>query len=390
LGWAAAGGIVLGWILGERKSYLTWSVRSILVIVLLFILFDWSLIESISSIAAESFPRLLFPNSDLGLYGGQLDKHLERTIYTNTQNFLVLLWWTGALITAAIQKDRITLYTGLILGIGFGIGFMQSAVWCLGYGFAPKYIDWWKMWEINSGFNFGIIYAFLMNWSIRKFDEKPKNERSGEIANSNDDPKYIPNQNLITLYIAISGSILIYFMSFEYFFNIGLFLIAFYNSLLIYSSYTRQINKDRSHLPNKRNEILLIFSAFLLLFLLFQGASTNGGRFLELYSEKEIDQYAWPVERVIIFFPFALILVIAAIHIVRRSKIINILNSMWLKTNISKIVINIITLIGFLGALTIWPSKIGVLYAFMIIIAVYSFYLLDRKYEKTEVSQSDQ
>ncbi|HIA48775.1 MAG TPA: hypothetical protein EYN96_12610 [Candidatus Hydrogenedentes bacterium] len=44
-------------------------------------------------------PGLFFPNHDLGIYGEVLGRNLDRTVYTNTQNFrlrldlLVLSGW---------------------------------------------------------------------------------------------------------------------------------------------------------------------------------------------------------------------------------------------------------------------------------------------------------
>jgi hypothetical protein len=108
VGWAAPGGIILGWALSKNRSNRQWLARSILLFILLIFLFAWPLVEWLSTQLAHSWPGLLFPNASLGIYDGVLDSHLQRTVYTNTQNFAVLLWWFAALLLAFLQNDRIT------------------------------------------------------------------------------------------------------------------------------------------------------------------------------------------------------------------------------------------------------------------------------------------
>ncbi|NOX64401.1 MAG: hypothetical protein GXO85_01065, partial [Chlorobi bacterium] len=151
-----------------------WAIRSIVLIVLLMLLFAWPVVDWLSEILLKTNSSFLFPNADLGLYTAELGKHLSRTVYTNTQNFAVVAWWIIALLEAALQRDKTTVITGLIIGGGFGIGFMQSALWTLGYGFAPDYIDWWKMWELNAGFDLGLLYAVTFYWAIRDVDKTSK------------------------------------------------------------------------------------------------------------------------------------------------------------------------------------------------------------------------
>ncbi len=176
IGWAAPGGILLGWAIGKRVSMQIWIVRSFLLAVLLVLLFAWPIIDWMGGILLNTNSGILFPNISLGIYTTELDKHLSRTVYTNTQNIAVVIWWILTLITAAWQRDKTTIITGLILGGGFGLGFMQSALWTLGYGFAPTYIDWWKLWELNAGFNLGILYAIVLCWAIRQFNKSYTHE----------------------------------------------------------------------------------------------------------------------------------------------------------------------------------------------------------------------
>ncbi|MCP4412201.1 MAG: hypothetical protein GY808_06495, partial [Gammaproteobacteria bacterium] len=129
IGWAAPGGILLGWALGGSASTVSWAIRSIMLAVLLTLLFAWPFIDWLSEYLVQLDSGLLFPNADQGIYLSELGKHLSRAVYTNTQNFAVVVWWIGALLVAAFQRDKTTLVTGLIIGGGFGLGFMQSAVW---------------------------------------------------------------------------------------------------------------------------------------------------------------------------------------------------------------------------------------------------------------------
>ena len=190
IGWAAAGGIILGWILGDSVSKSVWIIRSLLIIIILIIMFAWPFIDWLGEQFLKLWPNLLFPNADLGLYSGKLDHHLERTVYTNTQNFAVLVWWLVALLISYFQKDKTTLFTGILIGLGFGLGFMQSAAWCLGYSIAPDYIDWWKVWELNSGFNLGLLYAVAMYWAIRKLGKKSQDSNAAKTISNKDGSKF--------------------------------------------------------------------------------------------------------------------------------------------------------------------------------------------------------
>ena len=64
VGWAAAGGIILGWTLGDKVSFRIWMVRSLLILILLILLFAWQFVEWLSLQMLDFWPGLLFPNSD--------------------------------------------------------------------------------------------------------------------------------------------------------------------------------------------------------------------------------------------------------------------------------------------------------------------------------------
>ena len=55
-------------------------------------------------------------------------------------------------MTAWIQKDRITLILGSVIGFGIGILFMIASTWCLLFIYWPNGTDWWKYWEVSTGF----------------------------------------------------------------------------------------------------------------------------------------------------------------------------------------------------------------------------------------------
>lgn len=369
IGWAAPGGIVLGWALAGRTSIKRWAVRSLLLLFLLVLLFWPPLIDWLGKRFLQAGFTAIFPHADTGWYAGTSDRHLERTIYTNTQNFSVLLWWLAALLVAALQRDRTTMVTGLVLGLGFGVGFMQSAMWCLGYGVAPDYIDWWKMWELNAGFDLGVLYAILFYWHTCRRDASVPARKTGA--------KAFPSERLETLALASAGALLIFLAGFEYFFWTGVLLSIFYFVAMGLAGS----RISRPNAGHRRRAVSFIYCVFLLLFILFHGGSSRAGVLLGLYSADAVDQYAWPAARILLFVPVAVISTAAAvwymIRIFRRKSDPNQTgreSSRW-----SIYMIDLMTVIGFVGALSIWPAKIGVLYAFFLFLALFAFTRMDKQ-----------
>ncbi len=376
IGWAAPGGILLGWALGKRVSARRWAIRSIVLIVLLILLFAWPVVDWLSEILLKTNSSFLFPNIDLGLYTTDLGKHLSRTVYTNTQNFAVVAWWIIALLEAALQRDKTTVITGLIIGGGFGIGFMQSALWTLGYGFAPDYIDWWKMWELNAGFNLGLLYAVTLYWAIRNVGKTNKT-----IADKTEvRTKYLEWRD--TLFLTFGGFLLLFFVGFEYFFWTGLALSIFY---FVSMSLTPIGDYDSHLIAEKRKNILIIYSVFFLVFLLFHGGSERLGIILDLYSLDEVSQYSWPLERILLFVPIVFVITSIAVFKVRR--VLRSKNQHNYDISIhSYWIVDLMTLTGFIGALTIWPSKISVLYALFLVLAIYAFNRLVKQFDMVDLS----
>lgn len=370
IGWAAPGSILLGWALGERVSASKWIVRSLILIPLFVLLFAWPVVDWLGEFFLKTNFTVLFPNADLGIYSAELGKHLSRTVYTNTQNFVAVIWWIIALLVAAWHRDKTTVITGLIIGGGFGLGFMQSTIWTLGYVSVPSYIDWWKMWELNAGFNLGLLYAITFYWAIRNVDKKNQSNET-EVRS-----KYIEWRD--TLFLAFGGFILLFFVGFEYFFWTGLALSLFY---FVVMSLTTTGDLDSQLIAERRKNVSLIYSIFFLVFLMFHGGSERLGIILEIFTLDEVDQYSWPLERIISFVPVALIITSSAIfkfwQVLRKDTIYDFQTGIISKQ--SDRIVDLIMVMGFIGALSIWPAKIGVLYALLLVFAIYAFNRLERR-----------
>jgi hypothetical protein len=365
MGWAAPGGIVLGWALGGKSPAGRWVVRSLWMIVLLLILFAWPLVDTLALWLAQTWPGLLFPHAGMGIYSGSLDHHLSRTIYTNTQNALVIVWLIGALLFALLQKDRTTLITGLVLSVGFGFGFMISAAWCLGYGFAPGYIDWWKMWELNAGFFLGMLYAVVMVWASR---HARTIKESGDPVLQMPLRKSGPRVFTSTLFQALAGAILIFLAGFEYFFWTGLFLAVFFFFAIMFTLIGKRQREDKESIFNRQKNVMVIYAWFLLWFMLFHGGSERAGIFLGLYGEQAVDQYAWPAERILLFAPVATFLFLIAVYRMRKILQHN-TSSIEILFSPRVAVYRLYAILGglvFIGALSIWPAKISVFYALFV------------------------
>jgi len=318
IGWGAPGGILLGWTLGGKGTFGRWAVR--LVAPALAGYLAWLLVRGC--------PFLFFPNHSLGIYKGELDHHLERTVYTNTQNFVVLAWWIGAMIVAAFQRDRTTLVVGALIGGGFGIGFTLGALWCLGYTYAPGYIDWWKIWELNAGFNLGLLYAVTLYWAIRQVD---KTQQENGLPPSPSEP------------------------------------------------------------VKKLRGLSLVASLFLLLYVMFRGASLRTGVLLELYDPKNINQYDWPLARTLVFAPMAAVAIgIALVGVWRILMSPRDFGVQTVKgTRLPERTIDLFTTIGLVGAITIWPSEIGVLYALFLCFATFALTRLNRHFDSVDAGEPD-
>jgi len=304
--------------LKRRVSIEKWAVR--LLLSMGFVGLGWLVISI--------FPQLFFPHYSPEFYQETNCPDCTRTLYTNRQNFLVLMWWFGALMAAKLQGDRPTMVIGSLLGIGFGLAFAVSANWCLGYNFAPGYIDWWKMWELAAGFCLGLLYALALYWANREVDK---------VHNADGVPA-----------VALSSS-----------------------------------NKP-GNIQERNKNISLVISITLLLYILYYGASYKLGGFLGLYEISDVDQYSWPSARISVFLPGAVLII--GFMLVKVWQYIKLSRSPdWHAfeiPNLHEKVTGIIVAIVVFGILTIWPSKIGVLYAALLWVAIFTINRLNYHYDK--------
>jgi len=298
LGWGAPGGIALGWAIGRGTGLKGWLARLFVPLIVAFL--GWILVQTC--------PVLFFPNHDLGIYGEELGRHLQRTVSTNTTNAVTAFWWIGAMIVAGLQRDRRTLIAGGVISGGFFFAFPLSAAWCLGYEHAPQYIDWWKVWELSSGFFMGALYALMLFWWMK--------------------PKHRP--------------------------------------------------EEPSPLPvrvDKRRAVSITMCVSTLLLITFFGVTSRAGVVLGLYDDKAVDQYQWPLPRIILFAPLAL--AILGGMTARLWQILRHVGGTPLdqarEPALSHRVGDVMMLMGLVGAITIWPHKIGVLYAFFLLWAIFAF-----------------
>lgn len=381
IGWAAPGGILLGWALGERVSTSRWIIRSLIFCALLIILFAWPVVDWLSEFLLKTNSTILFPNADLGIYSAELGKHLSRTVYTNTQNFGVVVWWIIALLEAVWQRDKTTIITGLIIGGGFGLGFMLSALWALGYGFAPGYIDWWKVWELNSGFNLGLLYAVTFYWAIRNVD---KTNQSNKNITDKTEVRTKYHEWRDTLFLAFGGFLLLFFVGFEYFLWTGLALSFFY---FVVMSLTTIGDLDSHLIAERRKNVSLIYSLFFLVFLMFHGGSENLGIVFGLYSLDEVTQYSWPLNRILAFVPIAI--VISGVAIFNMWNVLRMDTEKrkfeYTNSKQSMLIIDLMTIMGFIGVLSIWPAKISIFYALFLVLAVSAFNRLVHRFDSIDI-----
>ena len=393
IGWGAPGGVVLGWALSRKASTGCWLVRSLLMLILIVFLFNlgapllgFGAVEWLGKRLVQSCPWLLFPNASLGLYTGELGKDLERTVYTNTQNFSVLLWWVGAMAVAALQRDRATLTCGAVISGGFGIGFVLSAQWCLGYGYAPGYVEWWKMWELNAGFNLGLLYVVVLYWATREVDQT--HDPSGEPLTAPSPEQEAPaaRQWCTSGFMALAGFVLVFAAGYEYFLWTGLLLGLFYVLALLYATWTADGDRNLNYGTDRCRSVSLAFSVFLLLFILVHGATSRTGVILELYEPEAVNQYAWPSGRVALLVPAAAALVVATLVSMKRmlqlpaapappgAKV----------PYFPERMADLLTFIGIVGAVSIWPGKIGVLYAVFLFLAIFALNRLNHRFDEID------
>jgi hypothetical protein len=304
--WGGIGGIFLGWSLGKKVSLKKWIIR----------LGVPTLFSGIVILIYFLIPSLFNPFYSPNLYTESICHECVDIFETNLTIFFALMWWIGALIVAFIEKDDHTKKYGLILGIFFGLGFTLSAMWTLGNVWAPGYIDWWKIWELSTGFFGGCIYVLILY-----------------LTQKNIDLKYDINGELI-------------------------------NSLT---------NKEKKH--DRNNNFFYILGLASLLLVMYYGATYRMGIIFGLYDEVSIDQYEFPVPRIILLIPGVIIIIL---YLIMQYRQISKKDSI---SNFHHKVINILCYISLFGVISIWPSKILVFYLVFIWLAIYAILQIEKKYE---------
>ncbi len=362
--WFASASLgVLAWYANAGGLRSGWTARGIslgavaAMIVLLLLISRW----------------LFFPNDQLGL-AGDLGRHLGRTVYTNSQNAIVVGWWIGALLVAAIGRDRYTLFAGLVIGVGFGAGFSLAALWCLGYSYAPNLVDWWKMWELQSGFNLGLAYVVVLYWATRQVDE---NREAGQNSGLSMYRRWCETSAL-----ALGVFLAVYLMARENFITVGVLLGLLYVFALF------QATRYHDGVQARRRGLSFVYSVFLLVFIMAWGASAQAGVLLGLYDAKAVDQYSWSSARITLFAPIGILICSVAVlnvwYALRNPQVG--LPSSTDSMRICARMVDLMTFTGVVGAASIWPAKIGVLYACFLGLALFAFNRLNCRLDRVEAS----
>jgi hypothetical protein len=384
------GGVFLGWALHAKVSPIVWVIRILLVVLLLAILLNLGApllgsgaVDWLGERFVQHCPWLIFPHADLGIYEGELDRHQGRTVWTNTQNFAVMIWGLLAMLIGAIRHERATLVAGAVLGGGFGVGYALSAVWCLGYVYAPGYVDWWKIWELQAGFNFGVLHVIVMLWAIRQVDKAHAVDGTPLDGPVEPGPLSVGHEWRKTVFVAFLGFALVYIMGREYFLWTGVALAVFYAAAMVYATWSADWSGPANRVDDRRLSVLLAFSTFFLIFRLLQGLTSQAGVFLMLYEREAVGQYAWPAARIVLFIPLAAILVIATLVAMRRmlsdSSVVGETSN-----RLPERMVDFVTFIGIVGAISIWPAKIGALYAVCLCVAVFALTRLNRRFDEID------
>ena len=185
---------------------------------------------------------------------------------------------------------------------------------CLGYGLAPGYIDWWKMWELHAGLNLGILYVIVLNWGIREVDRT--HAPDGTPYAFSESP--MPGEGIISGFLGLSGFVLVFAAGYEYFFWTGLCLAAFYAVTVCLAHGSPGKVLSQNQISQRRRSMALAYSAFLLVFMLLHGGTSRLGVILELYSPDAVDQYEWPSGRVWLMIAGSAILLVVTLTCIRK------------------------------------------------------------------------
>jgi hypothetical protein len=205
---------------------------------------------------------------------------------------------------------------------------VQSAAWCLCYVHAPGYVDWWKIWELNAGFNLGLCYVLALYWAIRQVDRT--HFEGGVLGIAPDAPP------------GASGRWR------------GLSLIVATSWMVIVMSY---------------------------------GMTSALGLLLKLYEYGSVDQYAWPKARIMLFVPIGTAVISVAVYkIVRQLRDPE--RPGFDAVRLPQRMTNLMTVTTAVGVITIMEMRIATLYALFLCLALFAFGRLNYRLDEIDNAPS--
>ena len=182
-------------------------------------------------------------------------------------------------------------------------------------------------------------------------------------------------ERLANGFLALSGFVLVFSAGYEYFFWTGLLLALFCAVALCLAHWPGQGGLAPDRVSQQRRSMALAYSAFYLVFMLIHGASSRLGVILELYTAEAVNQYEWPAGRVwLMLVGAAALLVVTLVSMQKMLRHPHI--APYPDTSARRLPVRIadlFTATGIVGAISIWPAKIGVLYAVCICLALFAF-----------------
>ncbi|MHA1731743.1 MAG: hypothetical protein ACTSU5_07350 [Promethearchaeota archaeon] len=313
--WGGIGGVVLGWTLGGHASKRRWLARAV--------------VPGASAVAGVLafllLPHLFLPHYSAELYSGASCPLCDRVASTTATNLAFASWWVGALLVAAVGRDRRTLKYGGLLGIGFGLVFSSTSAWNLMAAVAPGFIDWWKVWELSIGFGVGCLYAVVLHLEL------------GELNRAHD---------------ATGGD-----------------------------PVTPDPRRgDRSSRRPDRGATYLALTLFAFVILLAYGPSYNLGILLGLY-DSGVDQYQFPLARVVVLLPLAVASIGFLCHRLHR---LSRASPDWLGRDFRRVlsprrIHYLLCYLLLMAVVSLWPSKVVVLYVALYFLAFHSVEALGTK-----------
>jgi hypothetical protein len=191
-----------------------------------------------------------------------------------------------------------------------------------------------------------------------------------------------------TAAMAAAGFLMIYVMAREYFSYIGIGLSVFFVALLCLATLRTDRDHDARTVVDRRRGMLIAYTAFLLLFIMIRGGTSTLGLLLGLYDAAAVNQYAWPRERVILFIPAGILLV--GIMLFNVPRILRGPGTLFRAgpqaTRLSLRLVDLMTLTTVVAAVSIWPAKIGALYAACLGLALFAFNRLNQRFNDIDDS----